>query len=43
VTGTYNYVDPAGALVVVNYQAGPLGFSQTREVSPGTVQMRWEA
>merc|ERR1712088_505765 len=30
VTGTYNYVNPAGALVTVNYEAGIDGFSQTR-------------
>merc|ERR1712117_169441 len=40
VTGTYNYVNPAGALVTVNYEAGVNGFSQTRDVKQGAVQMR---
>merc|ERR1719225_895693 len=40
VTGTYNYVNPAGALVTVNYEAGIDGFSQTRDVKQGAVQMR---
>merc|ERR1712088_960426 len=40
VTGTYNYVNPAGALVTVNYEAGIDGFSQTRDVEQGAVQMR---
>merc|ERR1719209_2173836 len=40
VTGTYNYVNPAGALVTVSYEAGVDGFSQTRDVEQGAVQMR---
>merc|ERR1719472_312318 len=40
VTGTYNYVNPAGALVTVNYEAGVDGLSQTRDVEQGAVQMR---
>merc|ERR1712128_415709 len=32
VEGTYNYVDPTGSLVTVNYQAGPMGYTETREV-----------
>merc|ERR1719209_368913 len=40
VTGMYNYVNPAGALVTVNYEAGIDGFSQTRDVKQGAVQMR---
>merc|ERR1711997_616202 len=40
VTGTYNYVNPAGALVTVSYEAGVNGFSQTRDVKQGAVQMR---
>merc|ERR1711990_1321640 len=40
VIGTYNYVNPAGALVTVNYEAGVDGFSQTRDVEQGAVQMR---
>ena len=42
VTGTYNYVNPAGALVTVNYEAGVDGFSQTRDVEQGAVQMRFQ-
>ena len=41
-TGTYNYVNPAGALVTVNYEAGVDGFSQTRDVEQGAVQMRFK-
>ena len=40
VTGSYNYVNPAGTLVTVNYEAGVNGFSQTRDVKQGAVQMR---
>jgi hypothetical protein len=40
VTGSYSYVDPTGALVVVNYVAGPEGYSETREVQDGFVQIR---
>merc|ERR1719278_586199 len=28
-TGTYSFVDPRGALVTVNYEAGPMGYSET--------------
>merc|ERR1712038_2085855 len=38
--GKYNFVNPAGALVTVNYEAGVNGFSQTRDVKQGAVQMR---
>lgn len=40
VTGSYNYVDPTGSLITVNYQAGPEGYSQTKDVERGTVVMR---
>jgi len=39
VEGTYNYVDPTGSLVTVNYQAGPMGYTETREVQDGAVQI----
>merc|ERR1719320_1408057 len=35
----YNYVDPTGSLVTVNYQAGPEGYTETREVQEGAVQI----
>jgi len=37
VTGTYSYVDPSGALVTVNYEAGPMGYAQTVEKKEGFV------
>ena len=40
VEGKYNYVDANGALVTVNYQAGPEGYTENREVQDGAVQMR---
>jgi len=40
VTGSYNFIDPTGALVTVNYEAGPMGYSETRDVEKGAVQMR---
>merc|ERR1712115_135460 len=40
VTGSYNYVDPTGSLVTVNYQAGPEGYSETRDVAKGAVEFR---
>ena len=40
VEGKYNYVDPTGSLVTVTYQAGPMGYTETREVQEGAVQMR---
>ena len=39
VEGMYNYVDPTGSLVTVNYQAGPEGYTETREVQEGAVQI----
>jgi hypothetical protein len=38
-TGSYSYVDPTGALITVNYQAGPMGFSQTTDKQEGFVQI----
>jgi len=38
-TGSYSYVDPTGALITVNYQAGPDGFSQTTDKQEGFVQI----
>merc|ERR1711892_389233 len=40
VEGKYNYVDPTGSLVTVTYQAGTGGYTETREVEEGVVQMR---
>merc|ERR1719369_1790909 len=40
VTGSYNYVDPTGSLVTVNYEAGPEGYSETRDVAKGAVEFR---
>merc|ERR1711936_1223252 len=38
--GTYSFVDPRGALVTVNYEAGPEGYSETREEKLGFVEIR---
>jgi len=40
VVGTYSYVDPNGALVTVNYQAGLEGYSQTVDKQDGFVEVR---
>ena len=40
VTGSYSYVDPFGSLIVVNYSAGPQGYSETREVQENFVTIR---
>merc|ERR1712123_297497 len=42
VSGTYSYVDADGALVTVNYKAGAMGYSETRDKQEGFVQMRAE-
>merc|ERR1711963_1176035 len=34
-TGSYSYVDPNGALVTVNYEAGAMGFSATTDKQDG--------
>jgi len=39
VEGSYNYIDATGSLVTVNYQAGPMGYTETREVQEGAVQI----
>merc|ERR1711973_360253 len=39
VTGTYSYVDPNGDLVTVNYQAGPMGYTQTLDKQEGVVNV----
>merc|ERR1712106_902364 len=36
-TGMYSYVNPDGALITVNYEAGPMGYSQTLEQQDGYV------
>merc|ERR1712110_1306070 len=38
--GTYSFVDPRGALVTVNYETGPMGYSETREEKLGFVEIR---
>merc|ERR1719210_1046489 len=32
VRGSYSYVDPLGSLITVNYEAGPMGYTETRNV-----------
>merc|ERR1712128_225341 len=39
-TGTYSYVNPAGSLITVNYQAGPMGYTQTSSEEAGFVDIR---
>merc|ERR1712128_350777 len=39
-SGTYSYVDADGALVTVTYEAGAMGYSETRDKQEGFVQMR---
>merc|ERR1712018_51506 len=40
VTGSYSYVDPLGSLITVNYEAGPMGYTETRSVQENFVQIR---
>ena len=40
VTGSYQYVDPLGSLIIVTYTAGPLGYTETREIKEGFVQIQ---
>merc|ERR1711976_349388 len=40
VQGKYNYVDSTGALVTVTYQADENGYTESRDVQEGAVQMR---
>merc|ERR1711994_205140 len=39
-TGTYSYVNPLGSLITVNYEAGPMGYSQTTSEQAGFVEIR---
>merc|ERR1712127_316562 len=39
-TGTYSFVDARGALITVNYQAGPMGYTETRDEQLGFVTIR---
>merc|ERR1711981_716031 len=39
-TGQYSYVDPSGALITVNYEAGPMGFSAVTDKQEGFVAIR---
>merc|ERR1712088_755601 len=36
----YNYVDPTGAIITVNYTAGELGYQETRERQEGAVTIK---
>merc|ERR1711902_74035 len=38
-TGSYSYVDPNGALVTVNYEAGAMGFSATTDKQDGFISV----
>jgi len=40
VTGSYQYVDPYGSLIIVTYTAGPMGYSETREVREGAIEIK---
>merc|ERR1719445_2036471 len=39
-TGTYSYVNPDGALITVNYEAGPMGYTQTLDQQDGFVEIK---
>merc|ERR1712128_257466 len=39
-TGTYSYVNPVGSLITVNYQPGPMGYTQTSSEQAGFVDIR---
>merc|ERR1712051_676574 len=39
VQGTYSYVDPTGAIVTVNYNAGVNGYEETRSRDEGAVKI----
>merc|ERR1711953_1585624 len=43
VNGEYSYVDPFGSLITVVYTAGPMGYSETRTVTPNQVEIRRKA
>ena len=38
-TGEYSYVDPTGAIVTVNYNAGVNGYEETRSRQEGAVKI----
>merc|ERR1712020_629647 len=38
-TGTYSYVNPVGSLITVEYEAGPMGYSQTSSEQAGFVEI----
>merc|ERR1712128_114070 len=38
-TGMYSYVNPDGALITVNYEAGPMGYSQTLDQQDGFISI----
>merc|ERR1711936_530111 len=40
VVGSYSYVDPQGAIVTVNYQAGEAGYQETRDRQEGAVTIK---
>ena len=39
-SGTYSYVNPLGSLITVNYEAGPMGYTQTSSEQAGFVNIR---
>merc|ERR1719305_1853765 len=43
VQGTYSYVDPTGAIVTVNYNAGVNGYEETRSREEGAVKISPQA
>merc|ERR1712218_38548 len=40
VVGSYSYVDPTGALITVNYRAGIMGYTETRERQDNFLKIR---
>ena len=40
VVGSYSYVDPTGALITVNYRAGLMGYTETREKQADFIKIR---
>merc|ERR1711953_859186 len=40
VTGSYSYGDPNGALITVNYEAGPMGYTATTQKEDGFVSVK---
>nr|ACO12720.1 Cuticle protein 7 [Lepeophtheirus salmonis] len=39
VTGQYTYVDANGSLVTVTYEAGPEGYSESRDIQEGFINV----